>query len=545
MSNPNASDGSIPSILTNPPAFSPPRYVVWVNSFWLLALLVSLSGVLSATIEQRCALRHMAITQNKDHSPERRARIHAVFAKSEYGRFNFRDSSAMVFCLHLSLFLFMAGFLVYFYNVNHDTFYAVVWWVAIVTILYILYTVVPIFIPEELLFTPFSGLAFRVYIFFLYPVSRVLSFFSIGERMADHYDGLQGRYSKGFIEGKIESAEFEASMPSPSIDTEVFGKILLTLDDDHAIGEFFDAIPGFCASNLVQKPLDDGVRTKLRGSLTGFLDRTFLSHLFAESDRIHRLRTCLRAAHSALEPHEVSQVIRDFPGEHRDENARRMLVDACVIAYTQDRDDKWTTLAADVLGVPEGVFQNYRANGDSVLLATLIHVAREALHTGRSERGVLESLSRFDIHDTIPELQHDFCILWNEVLQKATHQRNSSTPTQILAGIRRLFATLHQGDHPTLTQFPAFRPIDDLDPILRQPSSYPSCDNPNHFPSSHAEISASTSSHLPPHVALVPSTPGDPSLATITASSSASPHLVQTPGIITQTDVPTPVVKGG
>jgi Family of unknown function (DUF6535) len=543
MSNPNASDGSSPSILTNPPAFSPPRYVVWVNSFWLLALLVSLSGVLSATIEQRCALRHMAITQNKDHSPERRARIHAVFAKSEYGRFNFRDSSAMVFCLHLSLFLFMAGFLVYFYNVNHDTFYAVVWWVAIVTILYMLYTVVPIFIPEELLFTPFSGLAFRVYIFFLYPVSRILSCFSIGERMADHYDGLQGRYSKGFIEGKIESAEFEASRPSPSIDTEVFAKILLTLDEDHALGDFFDAIPGFCASNLVQNPLDDGVRTKLRGSLTGFLDRTFSSHLFAEEDRIHRLRTCLRAAHSALQPLEVSQVIRNFSGEHGDENLRRMLVDACVIAYTQDRDGKWTMLAADVLGVPERVFQNYQ-NGDSVLLATLIHVAREALRTGRSERGVLESLSRFDVHNTISELQHDFCILWNEVLQNATHRRDSSTPTQILAGIRRLFATLHQGDHPALTQFPAFRPIDDLDPILRQPSSYPSCDVPSHLASSHARVLATTSS-LPPYGTLAPLKLDDPSFATITASSSASPHLVQTPGVITQTDVPTPVLKGG
>ena len=314
-----------------------------------------------------------------------------------------------------------------------------------------------------------------------------------------HQD-LRNRYSKRFIEGKTKSVEEEASKSSSTVDTEVLEKILLALDEDGSLEAFFDAIPGFRNSNLVQKPLDDGIRTNLRGILAGFLDRTCSSHLFAEEDRINRLRTCLRAAHSALQPLEVSQVIRDFVRVHRDENVQRMLVDACVVAYTQDCDNKWTTLVADVLGVPEGVFQNYRANGDSVLLVALIHVAREALRTGRSERGVLESLSQIDIHNTNSQLRHDFCILWNDIIQNTTREGDNSTPIQILAGIRRVFATLHQGNHVAPTQFPAiFGPINDLDTILGQPSSYPSCNVSSHLHGSSAQVPATTSHSTAPH----------------------------------------------
>jgi hypothetical protein len=484
----------IPSFLDDP-ASSPPEYIVWVNSLWLLSLLISLTGALSATLEQRCALRYISITQNGAYSSEERARIRAVFAKSEFGRFIFRDTSAIMFCLHLSLFLFMAGVLVYFFNINRATFYAVLWWIAIVTILYILLTVGPIFDPCDLLYTPFTSLALRAYLLLPRAVSQVFSSIKI------HQD-LRDRYSEGFIEGKTKSVEEEALKSSSTVDTEVLEKTLLALDEDHSLEAFFDAIPGFWNSNLVQKPLDDGVRTNLRGSLAGFLDRTFSSHLFTEEDRINRLRTCMKAAHSALQLHEVSQDFRDFYEVHGDENVRRMLVDACVIAYTQDRNGKWTMLLADVLGVPERVVQNYRANGDSVLLATVIHVAREALRTGRSERGVLESISQINVHNTTSHLRHDFCILWNEIVQNATREGDNSTPTQILAVIRHLFAILHQDNHPALTQFPAFLgPVDNLDAILGRPSSYPSCNVSSHLRVrvSSAEVPTTTSHSISPH----------------------------------------------
>jgi len=244
-------------------------------------------------LEQHCKFRYISITQNGAYSPEERARIRAVFAKSEFGRFIFRDTSAIMFCLHLSFFIFMTGVLIYFFNINRATFYAVLWWIAFVTVLYILLTVGPIFDPCDLLYTPFTSLALRVYLLLPRAVSQVFS------SIQPHRD-LRNRYSEGFTEGKTKSVEEKASKSSSTVDTEVLEKILLVLDEDHSLEAFFDSIPGFLNSNLVQKPLDNGVRTKLRESLAGFLDRTFSSYLFTEEDKINRLRTCMKAAYTAL-----------------------------------------------------------------------------------------------------------------------------------------------------------------------------------------------------------------------------------------------------
>jgi hypothetical protein len=459
----------IPSALAEPPASSPAKYVVWVNSLWLLSLLISLAGALSATIEQRCALRHISITQDGAYSPEMRARIHAVFAKSESGGFNFQDTSAIMFCLHLSLFLFMTGVLIYFFNINRTTFYSVVWWIAIVGILYTIFTVAPIFYPYDLLYTPFSSLALRAYLFLTWLASQV---FCIQPRRE-----LRNRYRKGFIEGKIKSVEEAASKSSSTVDTEVLDKILLTLDEDRTLEAFFDAIPGFWNSNLVQMPLDDGVRANLQRSLAGFLDRTFSSTSVSQQVRRERLITCLKVARSALGPCGVSQILCDLFKGHSDEvlqsiarrkdgenkgdgnddlidpNVLRILA-PCIIVFTRKRGDEWTKLVTEELGVPKEVFENYRANRNSTLLAILMHVTREALRTGRLEQRVLESLSQFDIRNTHPELQREFCTLWNDVVQKEKHLKASIVPTQILTAIHRLFSTLHR-DTP---EAPAPRP---------------------------------------------------------------------------------------
>jgi hypothetical protein len=114
-----------------------------------------------------------------------------------------------------------------------------------------------------------------------------------------------------------------------------------------------------------------------------------------------------------------------------------------------------------------------------VLLAILIHVTREGLSAGRSERRVLKSLSQFDIRNTAAELQHEFCALWNEIIQAARNEGGSSnTPsTQALSGIRRLFAALHQGTDPASTRF---------------------CDVPGHRPDLSTPVSATTSPSVPP-----------------------------------------------
>ena len=252
--------------------------------------------------------------------------------------------------------------------------------------------------------------------------------------------------------------------------------------------------------------------------MDAFLDRAFSSHLVTESVRNDRLITCLNAAHSALGPGGVSQILGNFFNGRRDEalksleighslvrwghssddlidpNVRRIV--ACIITHAQDRDDRWAKLVTKAFDIPDGVIRDYRVHGDSLLLAILNHVTRNDLRIGRSEQGVLESLSQFDIHNTAAELQHDFCTLWNEVVQAAMNEGTSSFPTQILAGLRRHFADLHQGTNATPIRFPA--PISDDDNVLSWPWSYRLCNIASHHPDLAADSPATNSPTVTP-----------------------------------------------
>jgi len=419
----------------------------------------------------------------------------------------------------------MAGLLIYIFNINHAVFAGLVWWIAITTLFYVGFTSNSLS-PYNLLYTPFSPLVLRLYLGFVYAVSQVCSWikplYRLSDRTRDHYRDLSNSYSGGFIEGKMKWVEEAASKPSSDIDAEVLERILLILDEDHALESFFDAIPGFCDSKLVQKSLNSRVMTKLQHSLDGFLDRTFSSHLVTESVRNNRLIICLDAAYSALGPSAVSGILGNFFNGRRDEalksielghsliswghssgqpiypNVQRIV--ACIISRTRDRNDRWAMLVKKVFGVPDEVIQDHLAHGNSVLLAILLHVVREVLDTGRLERGVLKSLSQFGIHNTIAGLHHEFCTLWNEIVEKARNEADEETgiiAALILTKIHHLFAALHQGTDSVPIRFPA--PISGDDNVLSWPWSYRPCNISSHHPDSAADNPATTSpTVLPP-----------------------------------------------
>jgi hypothetical protein len=554
--------GLIPPTLKKPPAFSPPGYVVWANTLWLLSLLLSLFGAMIATLEQRFIHRYITITQSKEFPPETRARMHAMFVKTK--SYGLSSTKTSLVYLHYSFLLFILGFLVYFANVNRQGCWILAYLILMFVLIYTLFTVSPIFSPGQLFYTPLSPLVLCVYLSFTSVVSRVFSWIKplrglAGDIRRQRHD-LHDRYRAGFNEGKTKFAEEAALKPSSRIDAEVLERILFVLNEDHALEEFLDAIPGFCDSNLVQKPLDSEVRTKLRQSLDGFLDRTFSSHLVTESVRSDRLVTCLNAAHSALGSGAVSEILGDFFKGQRDEalksvklghslrrwarssddliepNVRRII--ACIIARAKDRDEQWTMLVKEVFGVQDWVIRNYLPHGDSLLLATLIHVTREGLQTGcaSSERSVLEALSQFDVHDTLPELQHDFCSLWNEIVQEARNEEaavgdtTATSSTQTLAGIRPLFDALHQSTSTDAApnQFSAsFGPIDyiQVDATLIQPSSsYSSCDVPSH----RSYAAAFAGSVITPPITGI-TTPTPPALPSDSIQASPRPILANNP----------------
>jgi len=495
-------------------------------------------------LQRRRALRYLEVTQSNQYYPEMRARVHANFVKNKWW-FHFQENRSLPFALHFSFFLFMAGVLIYFFNINHATFGAVAWWIAFTFVDHTVATVVPIFQRDELYYTSLFSYPFGLYLRSLNFVSRVCSWIKPGncldESIRRHSYNLGQHYSEGLVGSKAKWVEEAASKPSWGVDIEILDHILLVLDEDDELKRFFDAIPGFCNSELVKKPLHPWITTKLQRAMYEFLDRTFSSHLVPESVRNDRLITCLNAAHSALGPWECSVMLGNlFNGRknaalksvelghslsrwghsHGDlisADLRRII--ACTVVHARDRDDRWRILVQEVFGMPDGVFRDPLAHDDSVLLAILVHVAREDFRAGRWDPGVLESLSHFDVHNTIAEQRHGLCTLWNEIVREASIQGFGSIPTRILAAIRGHFAALHPGTDVASLQV---RPTD-----LKRSSWYLLCNDSSHFPGSAAHDPAGTSSTGTPHTQLRSEHHSGPAIAVSMVQRPQSSHRLR------------------
>ncbi|KAH9963336.1 hypothetical protein BC827DRAFT_1100966, partial [Russula dissimulans] len=136
--------------------FSPPRYAVWVNSLWFLSLAVSLTCAMLATSLQQWARRYLMITQPARCSPHERARVRAFFAN---GFDKFRASwaiEALPALLHLSLFIFFTGVVIYLFNINDTVFVVVTSWVTVLLAVYSCITFMPVFWHDSPYYSPLS-----------------------------------------------------------------------------------------------------------------------------------------------------------------------------------------------------------------------------------------------------------------------------------------------------------------------------------------------------------------------------------------------------
>ncbi|KAF8260506.1 hypothetical protein EI94DRAFT_1610596, partial [Lactarius quietus] len=116
VSDPNRSNISS-ALPTSPPAFSPPNYAVWVNSLWFSSLMISLTCALLATLLQQWARRYLRVTQPR-YSLHKRARIRTFFAEGVDEFLLPWVVEVLPTLVHVSLFLFFAGLVVFLWNVN-------------------------------------------------------------------------------------------------------------------------------------------------------------------------------------------------------------------------------------------------------------------------------------------------------------------------------------------------------------------------------------------------------------------------------------------
>ena len=306
----------------------------------------------------------------------------------------------------------------------------------------------------------------------------------------------------------------KAEEKGPHIDDD--GDVLKrTLDmlrsDDDDLEQFFEAIPGFLASKIVDDPrrsLDILGRQRLAEALVAFWNRTLSSNRTSESVKGRRLVICMRLIEAAelsiavpqilhlfsvdlngaSQSVEIGQTVRSLRNGKTASLSRGVVTS---IISNAERNDRWFALTVDEFGISRDVLRGYLAHGDSVLLANLIHITRQFFHdllqhdldltiTTRIAPSLLPSISKFDILNTLPELQHEFCTLWNEIVQQV-HSSGADINSfiDILVEIRHLYVALHGTDAP-LDLLSSTTGYDDL---TRQRTSYPFCTVPDHLSS--------------------------------------------------------------
>jgi hypothetical protein len=290
--------------------------------------------------------------------------------------------------------------------------------------------------------------------------------------------------------------EFEetARKAPPEIDGRALMWTYESLDEDDELELFFSGIPDFCSSKVVHDPQSsfEGLRNwRVADALVGFLERTWSSNLISEAKKMERLVICIRATDAAYLS-DVAWIILGYFFDHRpalfqsielgqslmsqgnnDDNKHTLFAQCiivCIIAEAPQRNEHWFSLTMHQLGISEHVLQSYLNYGESVQLATLIHFTRQLVRSHSEDhwegypRTQFITLSRlvsdYNVQDTLPELQHDFCGLWNEIVLQR-RDGDHCVLSDILELICPIYVTLHRGftedDRYSLCSIPSHR----------------------------------------------------------------------------------------
>ena len=467
----------IPTSLSTNPAqsFSAPTSAVWVNGLWFLSLVISLTCALMATLLQRWARRYLEVAYPRL-SPPKRARIHAFYSAGVEKLHVPWTVEALPALLHISLFLFFAGLAVFLFNVHITIFGVVTAWIGICVILYACLTFLPIICKNS----PYSG-PLSAFFFFCFAGMRHL-FFKLFKTSRINLGSA--RHPVHFFSHSMRKTAEDYAWKLPyMIDFNALWRTFESLDKDEELLEFFAGLPGLCSSKAVPNVLQDFIKPhtiRLSKELIELMNRTLSSSLISES--VKRIRTIiflkvigtthligdwpiLRRVllddwHKFLRYVEFgifAQKLKNNPDRATSLSARCSV--AVVISNDRERGENWCQLVSGQLNTPRLLLHRYLSHGDSILLANLMVIVRPIVQTycGSSERlqsdllGValktLKFVCKFDVKSTMPELQHEFCDLWNLLADEAEYDERPPVKCitkTVLEHTRRLFDDLHQ-----------------------------------------------------------------------------------------------------
>jgi hypothetical protein len=422
--------------------------------------------------------------------------------------------------------LFFSGLGIYLFNINHTVFSAVVWWVGLAGAIYICITFMPVFWLDSPYYTPLSSSVWRFYTGVSYTILELLGLLWPADRYSVPFFNRMITYRVRVIQGITKAVQDTSSELSTEISSRILKRTIQALDEDKELERFFEAVPGFCSSTEVGdlESIFAKVEQTLVEGFSRFMRRTLSSSLVLEADKERRVITCAKTVDTARLSYATMTILGNVfeNGEDvlRSVELGRSLrrsgdkapglcsqgIIAGVIASVPEREDRWMEVAKGQLRVSDEVLQDYLTHGHSVLLANLIHITRPLFRFCLRDTSnmapylwdILSRISKFDIEDTLPGLQHDFCALWNEITREAQDRGSYHIAYYVLRPIRHLYIALHRGTPST----------NDQDPTLFQPSSYSLCNIPGH----HSD-SASPPSNPPDPVAMSTITSTEPGMS--------------------------------
>jgi hypothetical protein len=443
---------SIPSTVAQPPAFSPSWRSVWVNLLWLLSVGINVTCAVMATILQQWARQYLRLTQAGELDPKRKARIHALFSRST-DKLLIKCLGYLLPCyLHLSVVFFFIGLLLFVFDINNKLFNSTLWLFGFSLVVYTFFTLLPFFLRDSILFTPVSAFPVAIFGFIICIVTTTLGL-RFNAKVSNVFDTLFQ-----YVERTGRSLDLDKFS---ELDTHIFEEAFDSLVDDIATEKFLEAIPGFFPSNP-SEPLHvtDQFKRKFEQMMRDFIDRTFQSTTIDESVKSSRLLSSLNASRAVLGPQVTSQILLDIlnggcPKLLQSVEAGHSLrswrndcnkehvplvgrIVSRIIANIDDRDDRWSALVVDELGISADLPQDY----DNVLLANFNNITRGIFHFRYTYWNPSSLLARCDASRTLPTLQHDFCDLWNDMVREAQERRDGLF-ISILGDVHHIYKALH------------------------------------------------------------------------------------------------------
>jgi len=418
--------------------------------------------------------------------------------------------------LHISVFLFLAGFVVYLSTFNHFVAKMVGACAGASALLYLYVSFAPIISRDSPYYTPLTRL---IWVFSMSFISLVFGFryFTTlcysGPEVAEGIRKSFRSYYQRISRDMTEEAENLAYAHSSYLDTSILLRTFNSLDGDRDMAQFLAGIPGFYTSSRVKRDehtFEQLNSKQLPSSIVPFMDHILSSNLLDETAKHKQIENCLRAitadplllqctfqrallATSDSNMFECADFVRLALAQSQSNNTDAWVKDyaQCIVAIAINRvrnyDNDWTDIVRHYLGIEA----NQRP-GNSIRLRNLTYLTRhlkesrlkdsDQFERGRVWHNALIEARKLQVADIAPELRNEFCTLWNELVGVAHDQvqasrMKQSNATRILSLLRTVYIPLHTRTNSALHLTAS---TDDHSLTLQMGYMYCLCSEPSH-----------------------------------------------------------------